>query len=418
MGKEVLDELQLAMAFLNKITPPNEKNALSDFKEAFYSRYESREVPLMEALDPELGLGYPVNNIRNDPSPLIDDLIFPPSKEHESFVQYPFQTILHQKAMACITQQKDEIVLTDEDVKNFTLQWNDLPPTLYTVLQIIRANPRDILIKLNFFCGSSGANLLARFAHTDPRILNYVKEIADKEQSLMSDAIIADIVHLPESRIGNIVCRPHVRDYEILYLATSDIPKDQLFDAADLFLSIQKGELIIRSKELQKRIIPRLTSAHNFYNNTLSVYRFLCDMQIPVGRKSINFTWSNFDYPFRPRVRYHNTILSPATWTFKKKEIESYYAIKDDHLLISKIKEWRDNYRLPRYMLLPDADNELYIDWENPIDIRSLFSIIKNRTSVVFNEFIFEPENAVIRDKEGKPYLNECIVSFYKNTEK
>jgi hypothetical protein len=418
LGQDVLDELQSTMIFLNKITPSTDKNTLSEFKDAFYSRYEGREIPLMAALDPELGLGYPVRNNPNDPSPLVDDLVFPQRKEANTFVQRPFHSILHQKAIECITHRKNEIVLTDEDIKNFSVRWDDMPPTIYTMFQILRANPGDILIKLKICSGNSGANLLARFSHTNQAMHSYVKEIIDKEKELIPEAILAEIVHLPESRIGNVLCRPHLRDYEILYIANSDLPKEQLLEISDLLLSVRNGELVIRSKRLQKRIIPRLTTAHNYYNNTLAVYRFLCDMQKPNGRGGLFFSWGSFEHPFRPRVRYRNTILSPTSWTFKKKEMEHLFEIKEDKMLLSKIKEWRDNFLLPRSVLMSDSDNELYIDWGNPVDIRSVFDIIKNRPSVNFDEFLFEPNNAVIRDQKGNPYLNECIVAFYKDTGK
>jgi len=418
LGKEVINELQSVMAFLNKITPNNENETLTIFKEAFQNRYENREIPLMEALDPELGIGYPVKNNSNVPSPLVDDLALPSKKEKRTFVRDPFHMILHKKAIECIANHKQEIIFTDQDIKDLPIHWDNLPPTIYTKLQVIRAKPENILLKLNSFGGSSAANLLARFAHTNKKIHHFIKEITNKEQALIPDAILAEIVHLPESRAGNVLCRPHLREYEILYMATSDLPKDRLFEISDLLLSMQNDELIIRSKKSGKRIIPRLTTAHNYRENSLPAYRFLCEMQISTERGGIIFDWGYFDYPFRPRIRYSNTVLSLATWTFENKEIEHLYTIKNDTILISKIKEWRALFSLPRYMLMPDSDNELFIDWDNPLNVRSLFFIIKNKASVVFTEFLFEPENAIIRDKKDKPYLNECIVTFYKDTKK
>ena len=63
---------------------------------------------------------------------------------------------------------------------------------------------------------------------------------------------------------------------------------------------------------------------------------------------------------------------------------------------------------------MSDSDNELFVDWGNLLSIRTLFSIIKKRQSVKFKEFLFEPENAVIKDSIGA-YTNEFIVAFHKN---
>ena len=57
----MIDEIKLAIGFLNKITPKNnEDNDLNEFKRAFYKRFEKQKIELLVALDPEIGIGYPV----------------------------------------------------------------------------------------------------------------------------------------------------------------------------------------------------------------------------------------------------------------------------------------------------------------------------------------------------------------------
>jgi hypothetical protein len=258
---------------------------------------------------------------------------------------------------------------------------------------------------------------MARFAHTDENIYRFAMDITAEEQALMPDVVFAEIVHLPDSRVGNILSRPHLRDYEIPYLAHSDLPEKQQIPLLDLYLSIRQGKIYLRSKKLNKEIVPRLTNAHNFQNNSMPVYRFLCDMQMQQGRGILLFDWDYLsnESDFLPRVRYKNTILSVAQWKFKAEEIKAWFSIKEDNCLLEEIKKWRNKYALPQRMLLPDNDNELMIDWENVLNIRSLFSIIKNRQTVSFKELLYEPEYSAVRDKQGNPYPNECIVALYKN---
>lgn len=64
------------------------------------------------------------------------------------------------------------------------------------------------MIYLRSTGGSSATNLLGRFAHTDQQIYNLVSSIAEREQELNPTVIIAEIVHLPENRTGNILQRP------------------------------------------------------------------------------------------------------------------------------------------------------------------------------------------------------------------
>lgn len=419
LGDEVSEELQKVMEFLNKITPAQNNESINQFQRRFYERYEDREMSLLEVLDPELGIGYPSGYESNDISPLVDNMFLPLRMEQGNVQINSFETLLLKKVAECIANNQHEIILTNNDIKDFTSNWEDLPPTIYTLFETIRSKSDDVLIKLDYFGGSCGANMIGRFAYADENLNLLVKTITQKEKELLPDAILAEIVYLPESRMGNILYRPHIRDYEIPYMAYSDLPSNQLLHLSDLMLSIQKGKLIIRSRKLNKEIIPRLTTAHNYSLSSMPVYRFLCDMQHPSGRNSIYFNWGNLlqrDFIFLPRLRYSNTILSPATWNINIKKIEQFFEIKEDEELITKISKFRDENRIPRYVLMPEGDNELFVDWENVISIRSLFSVIRKKLGVTFKEFLFEPENAVAKSNSGV-YRNECLVAFYKNKE-
>ena len=422
LGKNIMNELQSTMKFLNKITLGGRNEILVQFQQAFYKRYEEREVSLMEALDVEMGIGYPVSANAGDVSPLLDDNFFIPGQANQgmNFQSNTFMSILFKKTMEVLNQNKNEIIFSDDDVKSFNVYWKDLPSTIYSMFEIIKSDMENHLIQLNGFYGSCGANLLARFAHTDEKITRFVSEVTTKEQLLEPNALLAEIAHLPNSRVGNILSRPHIRDYEILYLSNSDLQEKQLIYMSDLYISVRRGRIYLRSKKLNKEIIPRLTNAHYYLNNPMPVYHFLCDMQRQDGRGGLSFNWGylNNELSFLPRVRYKNTILSLATWKVKTAGMKHLFTIKDDNKLVAETEKWRGEYSLPQKMLLLDGDNELLIDWENARSIRALFSIIKKREAISLTEFLYNSENSVVRDKNGNPYPNECIVAFYRNEKK
>jgi hypothetical protein len=62
-----------------------------------------------------------------------------------------------------------------------------------------------------------------------------------KEKKYHPDKIFAEIVHIPESRTGNILRRPILRDYEIAYLSNSGWVEITL-DINDLMVSIKTTE--------------------------------------------------------------------------------------------------------------------------------------------------------------------------------
>ena len=74
--------------------------------------------------------------------------------------------------------------------------------------------------------GSSAANLLARFSSEKSDVQSLAKKITEKEEELNPDYILAEIIHLPEARIGNVIRRPILRQYEIQYLAKSILPEE------------------------------------------------------------------------------------------------------------------------------------------------------------------------------------------------
>ncbi len=84
------------------------------------------------------------------------------------------------------------------------------------------------------------------------------------EEALHSgDAVFAEIAHLPEGRVGNVVCRPVLRRYEIPLLATPGVPVDRQIALSDLTVSLHNGRIVLRSQRLGIKVLPRLTTAHN-----------------------------------------------------------------------------------------------------------------------------------------------------------
>src|SRR4029450_3311358 len=58
LARAVVDEVARAVELLSKLAPPPRDDPLDRFRAAFIERYEDREVPLVEALDEELGIGF------------------------------------------------------------------------------------------------------------------------------------------------------------------------------------------------------------------------------------------------------------------------------------------------------------------------------------------------------------------------
>jgi len=147
--------------------------------------------------------------------------------------------------------------------------------------------------------------------------------------------------------------------------------------------------------------------------NGMPVYQFLCDLQTQNQRAYFNINWNDLtkDYPFLPRISYKNVILSFARWLIKTEDFKSF--ILENTLV--KMTTWRKEKLMPRYLFLPDGDNEFFVDMENMLSIKNLLDTVKLRKQFHLYEFPFDTSNTLLRDSLGNKYTNELIFGFYKD---
>lgn len=414
----------MGLEVFNKLTPRGSTTNLEQFRDAFFERYETLEVQLLQALDTEAGVGYrQTGAAAGDIAPLVDDLAIP-GGEGETVQEIKWHRVtklMFDKYQDALRKDLYEVELTDKDLEPFKPEWNDLPDTLAAMVQVVEnADPADensrAKIMMGGLGGSSAGNLLGRFCHADEPTDTFVREITAKEGELNPDAILAEIIHLPESRVGNVLLRPVLRDYEIPYLAKPAVTEEFQVKLEDLMVSVKNNRVVLRSKKLNKEIIPHLTNAHNFSFNSLPIYHFLADLQTQGLRGSVGFNWGPFanDYEFLPRVTYKNLIFSSATWNITQDEFKDFLKIKDDNELIDAITQWREKKKMPALVLLVDSDNKLFINLDNALCIRTLFSITKKRPGFQLSEFLYGKGDkpAVVTGKEGV-FTNEFVFCFY-----
>ncbi|WP_268225446.1 lantibiotic dehydratase family protein [Sinomicrobium oceani] len=416
----VVETLKKGITFLNKITLPPKSTLLDQFKKALYERFEEREVPLAKALDVEMGIGYKQDQGSGDVNPLVDDLIIPGKRaKHEvSEIRWSaVQNIIQKKLTYAIGTGAYLITVTDEDFANFEADWNDLPDTLSAMIELVEEEGVE-KYRFGGAGGSSAANLLGRFCHGDEALNLYTQQIIDSEKHANNDKILAEIVHLPESRVGNILMRPAFRNYEIPYLAKSVLNEDEQLPLDDLHISVKYGRnVLLRSRKLNKEVVPHLTNAHNYSSNALPIYQFLCDMQTQGLRSGVGFNLGPFagEYEFIPRVEYKNIILSEATWNLKKEDVEPLKKEqKDDEKLRKSIRDFCDKRKIPQYTMLTDGDNELLINFGNLTSVRMLLDTVKKRSGFKLTEFLFA-KGSKIRDDRGQHYTNQIVLSFYNS---
>lgn len=401
-----------AFEILVKMSIYEESKELKKFKKEFYKKYEEEEIPLALALDIESGIGFGYN-IKNfsDVSPLIDDINWGFKIEDKSskikLAWSARDAMLYKKIVETIKSGKQVIELTDKDLKDFKGDWGKLPDTFSMFMNVLNEHEAPYL-NIVGVGDETAATTLGRFCHTDKNLKEHVNQILKVEEE-MNDSILAEIVHLPEKRVGNILHRPQLRDYEIPYLSLSTKPIENQIRIDDLMVSIKEDRIFLRSKSLNKEIIPKLTTAHNYEFNSLPIYHFLAQMQLHQRNGDLSFSWGSLYhlFDFLPRVMYKGVIISRAEWTVNKKAIKQLVTRRN-------IEEFREKFKLPTVFVLAEADNELLIDTNHELSVRMFLNEIKNKNNILLKEFLFKEGISPVVNKKGRKFVNEVVLSYIK----
>lgn len=405
LSNDFVCELTAVMTFLNKLTRLQSRTNpnLQRFKEEFSRRYEDAEESLPKVLDVELGLGYPVGAGNADINPLLDRIMFPYHGEQPKATSLDtVQSILMKKYLDAKTMGLCEIELTDSDLPEITPEWGDTHDTIDLYFNIVsEADGEKVFVKA-MGTGSSAAKLLGRFSHIDRSICDLVIQIASKEQELESQKLLAEVVHLPQSIIGNIVCRPVMREYEIPYLCAAGVSPEDTIPLSDIFVSVRNNRIVLRSEKLKKEIEPRLTMAHNYFSNALPAYNFFGDLQSQDRRTAFLIGWGDWAKHIEhwPRISYKKYILSRENWIIKSKDFDQTQ---------TSLLEYLEAHNIPSKFIVPEHDNELLIDANEELDAEIFLSLLKRRNVVEVAEFIFEGKTGITSG-----YTNEFILSFYR----
>lgn len=416
-------KLLIALKTLNKLTNTNRKNDLSEFQSKFSERFGDKEVSLMKALDNETGIGYGrISNFTGETSPLLNDLNFPMANEASVEIKWsPLDSYLLKKLVNANKTDNYVVQLTLDEFAALPENWDDFPDSFSVVFsRIVNTEGKEITI-IKSVGGKSSVNLLGRFGSGNSAIAETIKAIAKHEASINPECILAEIVHLPESRVGNIMLRQSSRDFEIPYLSSTPGRTDKQIPINDLYLSVRNNRFRLRSKKYNKEVMTYLDNAHNFTNGSLPVYHFLCDLQSQQKRLGLAFSWGALggEFKFLPRVELNNEIiLSLAQWNLVKDNFEALLSIKkniSDSNLISEFEKIRLLFKLPRYFVLVEGDNELLIDSENQLSIRMFLQLIEKKTAIKLKEFIVFGENSIVKDINNQPFNNEFIAILLKD---
>lgn len=417
LGRRAVSEITRGVRILHRLAAFEGPDGLSRFREEFSRRYGTREVPLVEALDEEAGIGFERSNSPlAEASPLLSRL--PLRGDDLQTRQWTARdAVLLGKLSQALTEGASEIELDESDLEALASQRRRPLPDAFYVRATVAAESASAIeqgafrVVLHYVGGPPGAALLGRFCHSDQPLRQFVSAHLRAEEARRPERLFAEIVHLPDGRIGNTMCRPVFRDYEIAYLGRSGAPTDRQIPITDLLVSVRGGRIVLRSRRLAREVIPRLTAAHNEEWRNLGVYRFLCALQRQDTVPRLAWDWGPLnDAPFLPRVVSGRLVLRRARWNLSEAELRSLGQARGADQFAT-VQAWRAERRLPRYLAVADHDRELVIDLDNVLSVAALAHQLRGRRQALLVEMFPGPDALCVTGPEGR-FVHELVVPF------
>jgi thiopeptide-type bacteriocin biosynthesis protein len=418
LGRDVLDEILRAVDALHRIARPA-SSPLAEFAQRFRARYEDREVPLVDALDDENGIGFGASQPgASVVPPLLAGLPFAGSAAAPARAWTAQDDALLQRLAIAWRAGAHTIELTDDDLARLGSGRALERPLGMAATVIVLGSPQaiaagDFRVFLRSVAAPSAAALLGRFCHSDPAIEHWTRKLVDREQAHEPDAILAEIVHQPQGVMGNVACRPVLRDFEIVYLGASGAPADRRIPIDDLLVSEHDGQIVLRSRRLAKRILPRLASAHNYAVNAAAIYHFLCALQTDRGTAPYyQWDWGPLVHnAFLPRVSFGRVILSPARWRLDTAPLR---AGKTMRARFEAVQAVRRTANLPRHLKLAQADNELAVDLDDVLSVEAAIGALPSYGGLALFVEQLAPDDALAAHGPDGAFDHEIVVPFVR----
>jgi len=336
---------------------PTGDPALAAYRARFEDRYgRGRAVPVLELLDPSLGLGSPADeDVRGIEAPVVR------------------QRRLAQLAAAAFAAGRREVELDDALLADLAPEppaapwW---PASLEVFAAVAARSSEDIdagafrLVLREVRAAAPGA-VAARFADVlepdGPAALRETVKAADPADGRLR----AEVVCLPmRLSAANAVVHPPLRAWEVVLDAAPGVPSERVIPLRELAVVLDGGRLAIvwpradREVDLQE---------HTALNRTLlpaplAALRLLArDGQAIPGPHVQGVE----HLPFVPRLVCGQVVVATAHWHLDARAHGDALPVDDAAAFAPALRDWRARWRMDRHVYLRSDDNRLLLDLDD-----------------------------------------------------
>jgi thiopeptide-type bacteriocin biosynthesis protein len=410
--RAVAGEAARAAEMLLRLSPlPAGLPHLAAYRGAFAARYgHDREVPLLEMLDPDFGLGPLSAHSHGGPA------VMDPRKaaQRSQALQHLALAALRER---CLVAELDEDALSR--LETCSPSPLSVPASLDLSLFVVARSAADldagrfqVVIGPNLGATAAGRNL-GRFADLlgEPARAG-LDDIAHAESARYPDRLHAELVYLPgHSRSANVAVRPHPRQYEIALGTTPGVSPDRVIPPDELLVGIRDDRFYVRWPARDAEIVG--CAGHMLSNMAApDVCRFLDELRHDGLAQLSGFDWgSAASFPVLPRVQAGRVVLSLARWRLDARAGQQLTPDSPGGFA-ARLAAWREQWDVPRHVYLRFADNRLLLDLEDQAqasELRTELRTLKDGGQILLEEALPGPGDAWLPGPDGR-YVTEIVV--------
>lgn len=388
---------------------------LRAYREAFVGRYGvDREVPLLELLHPEFGLGpLPDHGHPADHASTLDQ-----TRQNERN-----QTLL-ELAYGAMRNRERAVDLDSATIARLET-WvpnNDrLPPSLELYVLVgarsaaaLDAGEFEAVVAPAIGSMAAGRSF-GRFADLlGDTAAAALDQAARVEEQRAPQRIWAELVYPPSPlRLANVVVRPAVRQYELAVAASAGVDADRTISLDELVVGIRDSRFYLRWP--MKGVDVQVCYGHmlNYVTTAPAVARFLAELPFDDIALLSAFDWGPAaNSPFLPRVTVGRIVLSPARWYLNAQSKMLAGAVNEPDTFSNALRRWRDQWDVPRYIYMRVADNRLLLDLDLPWQadlLRTELLGMDGGNPVIIEEVVPDLSHMWVHGPDGH-YATEFVV--------
>ncbi|GAA4552725.1 lantibiotic dehydratase [Amycolatopsis samaneae] len=368
LPRAVASEVARAAGVLARLTPhPFGKPVWLDYHARFLERYGiGAAVPLLELVNPDLGLGFPAgyrDSLLEQPAPRL-------SKRDTTLLRLAHTTALNRQVEVVL----NDVAITELEAENVARA--QFPPHIELAVRV-HASSRAALDSGDFSLVVSGAFRAA--GTTTGRFLDLL-DAAEQDRAVNAFAGLPTVnegalrvqVSCPPlyTETENVARSPQVLP-DVLSISEHRPGTDAVLVPEDLLVIGDAHRLYLWSRSKARPVEPEVLSAVEFTNFAHPLLRFVCELTTARTATCRMFSWGAAgDLPFLPRLTYRRAVLSLARWVLPASELPGKGTPWTEWT--AAVAGWRERMMVPAAVYLGGNDQRIRLNLDEPAHLHLL----------------------------------------------